>query len=267
MIERRQRNPFIGGVRSLGRLLNLLNNDERREAHGAMQRFLLLAVILFLPYVVFGQKPVKAQQPPRAKGLLEITLEQKIGEQTKAVAAEHVFEQGDVVRFKLHSDYNGYLYVMNQSTSGEFSTLFPGADTGSDNRIAAKGDYVVPADGWFKISGPAGFEVLYFLLSPTALAQPAVAGRPGGAGFVMPGPASSLKPRCNDEAFKARGECMDTSAGPTAVPPGAALPPEISPIAGSASRDITFTQNNDSTTVGANAGKAPVIYTFRLAHN
>jgi len=104
-------------------------------------------------------------------------------------------------------------------------------------------------------------------LSPTALAQPGVTGRPGGAAFAMPGPASSLKPRCNDEVFRARGECIDASAGPSAVPPGAALPPEISPIAGSASRDITFTRNNDSTTVGANAGKAPVIYTFRLAHN
>jgi hypothetical protein len=255
----------LTGVRSVNRLRK---NDERREARGPMQRFLFLVVaILFLPTVVLGQKPVKAQQPPRAKGLLEITLEQKIGEETKPVAAEHVFEQGDVVRFKLHSDYNGYLYVMNQSTSGEFSTVFPAADTGSDNRIAAKRDYVVPADGWFRISGPAGFEVLYFLLSPTALTQPAVAGRPGGAGFVMPGPASSLKPRCNDEVFRARGECMDTSAGPSAVPPGAALPPEISPIAGSASRDITFTRNSDSTTVGTNAGKAPVIYTFRLAHN
>jgi len=33
-----------------------------------MQRFLFLLVILFLPSFVFGQKPVKAHQPPRAKG-------------------------------------------------------------------------------------------------------------------------------------------------------------------------------------------------------
>lgn len=229
-----------------------------------MHRFLF--AVLLLPSFVLGQHSVLPQPTSPAKGLLVITLEKKIAETTQPMAAEHVFEQGDVVRFKLHSDYNGYLYVMNLSTSGDFSTLFPSADAGSDNRITPKGNYLVPADGWFKIGGPAGFETLYFLLSPTPLAQPAA--RTGAAStFVMPGPASSLKPRCNDAVFRARGECTDTSAGPSALPADAPLPPEISPLAGSASRDITFTRNNDSTTVGTNAGKAPVIYTFRLAHH
>jgi hypothetical protein len=231
-----------------------------------MQRLLFAA--LLLPSLALGQHPARVQQAAPAKGLLEITLEKQIdGNKAQVMVAEHVFEQGDVVRFKLHSDYNGYLYVMNQGTSGQFSTVFPATDTGSDNRITPNGNYLVPADGWFKISGPAGFETLYFLLSPTPLTQPAVS-RPGTAStFVMPGPASSLKPRCNDAVFRARGECLDTSAGPSALPPDATLPAEISPLAGSASRDITFTRNNDSTTVGTNAGKAPVIYTFRLAHH
>ena len=232
-----------------------------RRASLTMPRLLFAA--LLMPALSFAQHP-KVQPSAPAKSLLDITLQQQVGDKIVPVAAEHVFESGDVVRFKLHSDYNGYLYVSNQGTSGEFSTLFPSAETGSDNRITPNGEYIVPADGWFKISGPAGFETVYFLLSPTPLAQPT---RAAQGSFAMPGPASSLKPRCNDAIFRARGECLDKSAGPNAVPAGAQLPPEISPLAGSASRDITFTHGNGSTTVGANAAKGPVIYTFRLAHH
>lgn len=230
-------------------------------------RCFIFAALLF-PALAFSQHSARTQPASSAKALLEITLEKQIGDKTQLMSAEHVFEPGDVVRFRLHSDYNGYLYVTNQGTSGEFATLFPSADTGSDNRITPSGNYIVPADGGFKISGPAGFETVYFLLSPTPLAQSAAATRPGApSSFTMPGPVSSLKPRCNDAVFRARGECMDSTAGPSAIPAGAPLPPEISPLAGSASRDITFTRNNGKTTVDAKAGNAPVIYTFRLAHH
>ena len=198
--------------------------------------------------------------------LLDITLERRRNGKVEPMSSGHVFEAGDEVRLRLKSHYNGFLYVMDQGTSGRFATVFPANDTGNDNRITEGNQYVVPAvnDGWFEVSGPAGFDTLYFLLSPTVLATPTA------ASFAAPGPISSLRPRCNDKIFRARGECTDDTAGPAAVPASQDLPAPLAPIAGGASRDITFS-NKDKGTVAVNTkGKtdasAPLIYTFRLAH-
>ena len=60
---------------------------------------------------------------------------------------------------------------------------------------------------------------------------------------------------------------MDTSAGPAALPKGAPLPAPLAPMAGMASRDITVVKKKDGVTVGSKGNtRAPVIYTFRLAH-
>jgi hypothetical protein len=196
---------------------------------------------------------------------VEISLERKTSTGVaEPVAADHVFEPGDILRFRVKSDFDGYLYVLDQGSSGRFSTVFPSEAAGADNRVVRGQSYLIPAtdDGWFQVSGPAGFDVLYFLLSPGPIVPPST------ASFTAPGPASSLMPRCNDAIFRARGECTDVSAGPAAVPKDAALPAPIAPIAGSASRDITVVKKQDTVTVGASAGRnAPVLYTFRLAHH
>ena len=194
--------------------------------------------------------------------VVDITLERKRNGKVEAMAAGHVFAPGDIIRLKLTSHYDGYLYVMDQGTSGKFSTVFPAVQTGSDNRVQMLKQYMVPAveDGWFEVNGPAGFDVLYFLLSPATLASPVI------SSFTAPGPVSSLKPRCNDEIFRARGDCTDDSAGPAAVPRGQDLPAPLAPIAGSASRDITFTNKANGTVGVQGESTAPMLYTFRLAH-
>jgi hypothetical protein len=208
-------------------------------------------------------RPVSVAPPAEAAAvLLEITLERKREGKVETMAAGHVFQTGDVVRLRLKSHYNGFLYVMDQGSSGQFTSLFPSSDTGSDNRLQVDKSYVVPAvdEGWFEVQGPAGFDTLYFVLSPAELARPAA------ASFAMPGPVSSLRPRCNDKIFRARGECMDDSAGPAKVPPGEALPAPLAGMAGAASRDLVFSKK-DGATVGVSGGTdAPLIYTFRLAH-
>jgi len=194
--------------------------------------------------------------------LLEITLERRREGKIETMAPGHVFQNGDQFRLRLKSHYNGYLYMMDQGTSGRFATVFPAADAGLDNRVQMDKEYFVPAgdDGWFDISGPAGFDVLYFLLSPAEIA------RPSAASFVAPGPISSMRPRCNDKIFRARGECMDSTAGPAAIPEGQPLPAPLSPIAGSASRDITVSKKDGGPVSVSGGTGAPLLYTFRLAH-
>jgi hypothetical protein len=199
---------------------------------------------------------------------LEIAIEQQIGGQSVPMAPKHVFDSGDTIRIRVTSHFDGYLYVMDQGTSGRFSTVFPSAAAGNDNQVHQGQSYLIPSttDGWFQISGPAGFDVLYILLSPEPIAPPSA------ASFAAPGPVSSLKPRCNDAVFRARGDCIDPLAGAAPVPAGEPLPAPIAPLAGSASRDITITRQKDAVTVTGPASKAapqtgPLIYTFRLAHH
>ena len=66
----------------------------------------------------------------------------------------------------------GYLYVINMGTSRSYELLFPRSDTGSDNRVEAAKDYVVPAgQGCFKVSGPPGQDVVYWLVSPVDMGK------------------------------------------------------------------------------------------------
>jgi hypothetical protein len=76
-----------------------------------------------------------------------------------------------------------------------------------------------------------------------------------------------MRPRCNDAVFKARGECVDTDAGPKVVAPGEALPRDLLPMTNGASRDLKFTNNSSGSTVSSGAPMSgPVVYEFLLAH-
>jgi hypothetical protein len=225
---------------------------------------MLLPIVMALCLSAPGQA-APVHKPPPQKSALEISVEkQGAGGAVETVAVDHVFEPKDVIRFRVRSDYDGFLYVMDQGTSGHFSSVFPSAAAGADNHIHRQENFLVPAtgEGWFEVTGPAGFDVLYFLLSPEPVAAPSA------ASFVAPGPISSLRPRCNDAIFKARGDCTDLSAGPAPLPAGAPLPAPLAGVAGAASRDIIVTKKKDGVTVTAPEAKTgPVIYTFRLAHH
>jgi hypothetical protein len=186
--------------------------------------------------------------------LISIILEKKVGDQVQTVDPTHVFTGGDTVRFRLRPAVDGFLYVMDLNTSGKYEVLFPRPETGNDNRIAKGHDYIMPAtsNGWFEITGPAGRETIYFVLSPIELTIGQIENRTT-ANLPPQGTApTSMQPRCDDAIFRARGECVDAGAGPKAVGPNEALPREITQVtaANAASRDLRFTSD------GAAAGRA-----------
>jgi len=231
--------------------------------------FKATCILLFLGAAAWARSLAVPQagsssKTPATPPALEISMERKLPDgKVEAMASDHVFDTGDVVHFRLESEFDGYLYVMDQGSSGRFTLVFPTADAGADNRVHQGQMFSIPAqnESWYEISGPPGFDVLYFLLSPEALSAPTA------ASFAAPGPVSSLKPRCNDAVFRARGECTDSNAGPQPLPRGAPLPAPLAPLAGMASRDITIVKKKDSVTVGSKGNAtAPVIYMFRMAH-
>jgi hypothetical protein len=196
---------------------------------------------------------------------IRLTVERQDAAGWKAVDAAQVFAPGDKLRFHITSTFAGYLYVMNHGTSGAYQLLFPRSDTGSDNQIEAKKDYVVPAvQGWFKVTGPAGHDIVYWVISPVRLGTDY---RPLPPPPPHPDFPQSFKPRCDDTIFKARGDCVDTSAGVKPVKPGETLPKNLDAFAEPTPRELLFIQEKGATVVSSPAPlTGPVVYELRLAH-
>jgi hypothetical protein len=197
---------------------------------------------------------------------MELVLERLDRDTWRSIDPGLVLAQGERVRFKFRTNFDGYLYVMNQSTSGTYEQLFPRDETGQDNRISASTEYKVPAtSAAFRIAGPAGYETVYWLVTPTRLTDPAPR-------FQLPpaakGAPPTLIPRCDDTILKSRGDCVDPAAGPKLVPRGEALPQNLADSAlGREQRDLLFLRQKNTAVIASPASLAgPVIYEYRLAH-
>jgi len=197
---------------------------------------------------------------------MEIALERLDNGKWNGVDPGLVMARGDRVRFRFNTNFDGYLYVMNQSTSGKYEQLFPREETGQDNRVVAGRDYSVPStSSVFRIAGPAGFEIVYWLITPARLTD-------APPGFPPPpaarkAPPTTLVPRCDSTVLRARGDCIDTSAGPKLVPRGEDLPPNLARAAGQNPDNLMVMREKDTAVISSPQPlTGPVIYEFRLAH-
>ena len=182
-----------------------------------------------------------------------------------------VLEQNDRVRFRFHTNFDGYLYVMNQSTSGTYAMLFPGEETGRENRITAGKDYLVPAtQTLFRIAGPPGHEIVYWMVTPAELRsedeQQKYVPLPPPPPKEKQAPAN-MTPRCDDTLFRARGDCIDSSAGPKNVTSRELLPDNLAQVPSGGSSGLMFLRKQNTAVVSSPVPlKGPVIYEFHLAH-
>jgi len=237
----------------------------RRSARRVAAAIAFAACCLSMPeHAQDASKSVRLGAAPQR---MVITLDRREDGSWRAVDPGLVFAQNDHVRFRFRASFAGYLYVMNQSTSGKYETLFPRQDTGEENRIEADKEYIIPAtQGSFRITGPPGYDVLYWMVTPLPLGetpkyQPLPP--PPKPGAVPP----NLIPRCDDTLFKARGECIDGAAGPRSVRTEETLPENLDGAAGARSRELLFIREKDASIVASPGGLGgPVIYEFRLAH-
>lgn len=196
---------------------------------------------------------------------MELMLERLDGDTWRGIDPGLVLNQGDRVRFKFRTNFDGILYVMNQSTSGKYEQLFPRKDTGEENRISASMEYLVPAtEAAFRVAGPAGHEIVYWVVTPARMAGSAPSNTPPP---TAPKPAPVLIPRCDDAVLKARGDCVDSSAGPKLIPRGEQIPAHLADPFSKGPSDLMFLrQKNTSVISSPEPLSGPVIYEFRLAH-
>jgi hypothetical protein len=191
-----------------------------------------------------GQSSVSKQGAHR----MEVTLERYEDRTWKVIDPGLVLAKDDRVRFRFRANFSGYLYVTNQSTSARTTLLFPRQDTGSNHRIIANREYLIPAtaQGAFRVDGPEGYDVVSWLVSPVEL---------GRHEEPAPVPSGKLIPRCDDTIFRARGACVDTSAGPQAPK-----------AAGKSDELLVIREKQSSVIASAMPLKGPIVYEFHLAH-
>ncbi len=150
------------------------------------------AMLVFAAVAFAEQSKISQQGAHR----MEITLERYESGTWKIIDPNLVLDKNDKIRFKFKANFSGFLYVTNQSTSSTSSLLFPRVDTGSNNRIAANREYVVPTTkGAFRVDGPAGYDVVAWMISPVALGRleaPPIASMP----------PANMTPRCDDTLFQ-----------------------------------------------------------------
>jgi hypothetical protein len=222
---------------------------------------LLLAAVPVLTLVPLARPQSKSMTQGTHR--MELMLERYDGSTWKTIDPALVLAHGDRVRFRFRTNFDGYLYVTNQSTSGKYDQLFPRDETGQDNHIASGKDYQVPATSVaFRIDGPAGHEVVYWLVSPTKLTDATRPTMPAGGKT----PPLTLMPRCDDGVMKARGDCVDTSAGPKLIPRDVDVSKQLA-AANAASRELLFVREQNTAVISTQAPlTGPLIYEFRLAH-
>jgi hypothetical protein len=226
-----------------------------------------MALVLALP-VAPGLSQTKSA--PQTEHRMEITVQRLEHGVWTLVDPGLVFARNDRVRFRYRTNFAGYLYVTNRSTSGKYEQLFPREETGQDNRIAAGKEYTVPAtDSVFRIAGPAGHELIYWLASPVALTTDAAKlgiGPSDLPALSQPRP-EDLIPRCDDAIFRARGECVDSSAGTQSITEGEKLPEALASASAATPRDLLFLRKDKTTVVASPVPlTGPIVYQFRLAH-
>jgi hypothetical protein len=97
---------------------------------------------------------------------LRYTILQQSGGQSVEVAPDKVFHSGDHIRFRVEANGDGYLYIVQQGTSGTWSVLFPSPEIeNGDNEVHRGRKYTVPSEETFSFEGSPGIEKLFVVLS------------------------------------------------------------------------------------------------------
>ena len=220
----------------------------------------VFVLLLFLRMTCGQRLKMPADAPTVA---IEIGLDVRRTGQWQEVDPRTVFHTNDEIRFRFRTSAGGYLYVLNRSSDGENTWLFPRIKDGQKSRVEPGPTYLVPGtNGSFAIAGRPGFDVTYWILSPTPIEMR------GATSSAGPSQPSTIEPRCRTEVLKVPGLCVDDRAGAQPIERPEQAPVDVPRDAPLVSRELKFQTQQGSTRIsGADSQSSTIIYEFRIAHN
>ena len=136
--------------------------------------------VLLLLMVPFLLQRGGAAQTPTAQHIFEtnqseglkLYVELKRGDTVQKVTPQTNFHTGDLIKLHFTTNFNGYVYALNETPSGKTLLLFPTEEAGTANQVHAGADYAIPAtSGWFKFAGEPGIEKIHILASNSPLSE------------------------------------------------------------------------------------------------
>lgn len=115
----------------------------------------------------YGEQPhlVRTSLKTQQLGLRYTVLKQQSDGTFAEVLPDSTFHDGDKLRLSIMSNEPGYLYVIQQGSSGTWSSIFPDAKSGS-NHVEAGTPYQLPGSPQkFQVNNPPGADKLFVVLS------------------------------------------------------------------------------------------------------
>jgi|SRR5579863_3042629 uncharacterized protein DUF4384 len=218
--------------------------------------FGILMSLLCVDASVWAQKQPPAPARAGDRAYLDLVMERFENKQWKALDPQTVLDNGDSVRFRLQASFSGYLYAYYRGSAGEAEWLYPTPGSTDNNRIEGGGTYMIPSTtASYTVAGKAGFDVVYWLISPRPLA---------GGERVPPREDErvprTMVPRCRD-AVPERTACLDGRAGAVS----ATQAPDSGP-SGLKARELRLSTAGETTHIEAADGAGLFVYEFRIAH-
>ncbi len=197
---------------------------------------------------------------------VSVILEQADGTEWRPADPHRVFRPDDEIRFRFRSNFSGYLYVLNETSSGRYLWLFPTHETGTDNRIIQDREYLIPGtSGSFVIPPSAGYDTIFWILSPVGLAK--IPELPDKRTVDSPSETHApLLPRCQASTLRARGLCLDDTAGVAALDESRSLPPALKPELPAQTKDLLIEETSGVSHISSNLEGKAFVYEFRIAH-
>ena len=120
----------------------------------------------------FGAQPHLVKLSVERLGLRYTILQKTSDGQYKEVLPGTAFHSRDRVKISVMANQPGYLYIVQQGSSGAWSPIFPSPDAARDsNRIESGRVYAIPNNGAFEFNDQPGKEKVFIVVSRQPIAD------------------------------------------------------------------------------------------------
>jgi hypothetical protein len=119
------------------------------------------------PIIPAAYVPSSAPAPDTGTPLgLKYTILEKVGDQMVEVPRDTVFHAGDRIQFDVQTNGPGYLYIINQGSSGTWKPMFPSPELeDGNNKVDGWHSYTMPPKARWYFDTQTGVEKVFIVFS------------------------------------------------------------------------------------------------------